>query len=65
VRPYALTGGRTRPVGDDFDLLALVSTSRGWSADVPPEPEQLVILRRCRVPTSVADLASDLDLPSG
>lgn len=65
VRPYALTGGRTRPVGDSFDLLAQVSTSRGWSPDLPLEPEQAVMLRRCRVPTSVADLAADLDLPLG
>jgi DNA-binding IclR family transcriptional regulator len=30
-----------------------------------PEPEHLEVLRRCRLPTSVADLAADLDLPVG
>ena len=66
VRPYAVTGGRTRPGGAKLDLLALVSAIRGMAAD--PEclgPEHLAVLRRCRLPTSVADLAADLDLPVG
>ena len=33
VRPYALTGGRTRPVGERFDLLALVTRGRGVHED--------------------------------
>ena len=65
VRPYALTGGRTRPTGETIDLLALVS-----STDVPVdefvlEPEYLAVMRICRPPKPVADLASDLDLPLG
>ncbi len=66
VRPYALTGGRTRPVGERFDLLALVCAVRGIKRDaLELEPEQLVLLRRCQVPTPAADLAADLDLPLG
>ncbi|HEY1643004.1 MAG TPA: DUF742 domain-containing protein [Streptosporangiaceae bacterium] len=66
VRPYALTGGRTRPVGESFDLLALVCAVRGAIPDVTQlEPEQLTVLRKCRVPIPAADLASDLDLPLG
>jgi hypothetical protein len=66
VRPYALTGGRTRPVGERFDLLALVCAVRGVARDsLELEPEQLVLLRRCQVPTPAADLAADLDLPLG
>jgi Protein of unknown function (DUF742) len=66
VRPYALTGGRTRPAGDRVDLLALVCAVRGSAADRSQlEPEQLVLLRRCQLPTPTADLASDLDLPLG
>jgi hypothetical protein len=66
VRPYALTGGRTRPTGETFDLLALVCAVRGSSLDLSQlEPEQLIVLGRCRVPTPAADLASDLDLPLG
>ena len=66
VRPYALTGGRTRPTGERFDLLALVCAVRGVARDpLQLGPEQLVLLRRCQVPTPAADLASDLDLPLG
>jgi len=66
VRPYALTGGRTRPVGERFDLLALVCAVRGAARDRQQlEPEQLFLLRRCQVPTPAADLAADLDLPLG
>lgn len=66
VRPYALTGGRTRPAGERFDLLALVCAVRGTGHDLLQlGPEQLTVLRSCRVPVPAADLASDLDLPLG
>ncbi len=66
VRPYALTGGRTRPSGESFDLLALVSSADGIMAeDILLEPEYLEVIRQCRQPKPVADLASDLDLPLG
>jgi DNA-binding transcriptional ArsR family regulator len=66
VRPYALTGGRTRPTGESFDLLALVSSVDGHRADrMLLEPEYLEVIRQCRQPKPVADLASDLDLPLG
>ncbi|HSZ49688.1 MAG TPA: DUF742 domain-containing protein [Streptosporangiaceae bacterium] len=67
VRPYALTGGRTRPVGETVDLLSTV----GAAVDVRSiarmilEPEHAQVLRLCRRPVPVADLASDLDLPLG
>ena len=66
VRPYALTGGRTRPAGERFDLLALVCAVRGTGRDLSQlGPEQLTVLRSCRVPVPAVDLASDLDLPLG
>jgi hypothetical protein len=67
VRPYALTGGRTRPRGESFDLLAVVAAAvEGAAIDrMLLEPEQAQVLRLCRRPTPVADLASDLDLPLG
>jgi Protein of unknown function (DUF742) len=66
VRPYALTGGRTRPTGETIDLLALICAIRGVAPDLLQlEPEQILALRACRVPTPVADLAADLDLPLG
>lgn len=65
VRPYALTGGRTRPSGESFDLIAVVSVVDLPSDPPGLEPEYVQVLHRCRMPTSVADLASDLDLPLG
>jgi Protein of unknown function (DUF742) len=66
VRPYALTGGRTRPSGEKVDLMSLVSAAGESPADpMSIEPEQREVLRLCKRPTSVADLASDVDLPLG
>ncbi|MFI6930929.1 DUF742 domain-containing protein [Streptomyces sp. NPDC050287] len=64
VRPFALTGGRTRPSRADFTLITTVT-----AVDPPPEraprpqPEQTRILRRCARPVAVAELAALLDLP--
>lgn len=73
VRPYAMTRGRTSHAADKrLDLIALVLVMPG--ADVEDEspddhilsPEHLDIVERCSVQaTSVAELASDLDLPVG
>lgn len=66
VRPYALTRGRTRPVGEFLDLIALVTAVRGVEIDrYSLDPEHLALLTMCRLPASVADLAADLDLPLG
>jgi len=66
VRPYALTRGRTRPSGETLDLIALVTAMRGVEVnEVELDPEHLALLTLCRLPTSVADLAADLDLPLG
>lgn len=66
VRPYALIGGRTRSSGDELDLVAMVTAT---GAIVPhgfvPGPEQERILSLVTTATSVADIASDLDLPLG
>jgi len=65
VRPYALTGGRTRPTGETIDLLALVSPTKVPVDELVLEPEFLAVMRECRPPKPVADLASDLNLPLG
>jgi hypothetical protein len=66
VRPYAVTRGRTRPTGEVLDLIALVTAVRGVEVDPAGfNPEHLALLRMCRLPASVADLAADLDLPLG
>jgi hypothetical protein len=72
VRPYAVTSGRTHPSGAAIDMVAVVSALRGMSlADLEPEqeaklgPEHRRVLKSCRLPVAVADLAADLDLPLG
>ena len=66
VRPYAVTGGRTRPSGEAFGLVTMVTAVRGIQVSAADlEPEHLTLLQLCRLPTSVADLAADLDLPLG
>ena len=66
VRPYALTRGRTRPTGERLDLIAIITAVRGVQVDPSSlDPEHLAVLRLCRLPASVADLAADLDLPLG
>ncbi|MEU6370780.1 DUF742 domain-containing protein [Streptomyces sp. NPDC046931] len=71
VRPYAMTGGRTRPgpTGVRFDLIALVSLEAGApDADDPASlgPEHRALLDLCRIETqSVAELAAGADLPVG
>jgi Protein of unknown function (DUF742) len=65
-RPYMVTGGRTRPRGDRFyALLDVVGRGRAAPDQVSLGPEQIRILDLCRVPLTVADLASDVDLPLG
>jgi hypothetical protein len=66
VRPYALIGGLARPSGERLDLIDMVRAVR-WGAPEPPDlsPEQAELLRRCQMPTPIAELAADLDLPVG
>ncbi|WP_324786763.1 DUF742 domain-containing protein [Streptomyces sp. H51] len=64
VRPFALTGGRTRPSRADLTLITTVT-----AVDPPPtwatrpQPEHQRILRLCAEPVAVAELAALLDLP--
>lgn len=66
VRPYAMTGGRTRAPQVNFDLIAVIERA---VAAIPAEsglgPEHATILRLCDRPLSVAEVASDVDLPLG
>jgi hypothetical protein len=65
VRPYAVTGGRARPVVGAFDLVAFVVSRAGDAAELHLLPEQRAILARSRDPVSVAELAAHLDLALG
>jgi hypothetical protein len=67
VRPYQLIGGRTRPSGETFDLMTMITAVPGAEDDAYDdlEPEHLTLLSLCRHPTPVADIAADLELPLG
>ena len=66
VRPYALIGGRTRHAGEKFDLVASVrATHKAISDPAALSPEQMLALDLSRRATTVADLASELNLPLG
>lgn len=60
-RLYTLTGGRSRPATDDFDLVTLVVSE----SDPAPgmQSEHAAILRVCRTPTAVVELSAFLRLP--
>ena len=63
VRPYAVTGGRTRP---DYELAieALVSTTRlGDRSAESTAPERQQICDLCRRARSVAEIAAYLRMP--
>ena len=69
VRPYALTGGRTEPVGGEvLDLVALVvaagrAAGPGDSRNLTPEHARILSL--CRQPITLVDLAAATALPVG
>ena len=68
VRPYALTGGRTRPAGAVLDLITVLvasSLARGPDDTLGLSPEHRRILGLCRGPATVADVASTTALPLG
>ncbi len=65
VRPYAITGGRTRLDQDEIEVEALVTTtSMGATArDLSFERRSIALL--CRDVLSVAELSAKLRLPLG
>ena len=68
VRPYALTGGRTRPAGAVLDLITVIvasSLALGPDDSLGLSPEHRRILGLCRGPATVADVASTTALPLG
>jgi hypothetical protein len=70
VRPYAMTGGRTKPgpTAVPFDLIALVTLDLSGPGvdDTALGPEHRTLIDLCRTETqSVAELAAGADLPVG
>jgi len=65
-RPYTVTGGRTRLRGQRrFDVVDMVVRTAKWADTSYLSPERSRILDLCRVPTTVAELASAVGLPLG
>jgi hypothetical protein len=65
VRPYAITGGRTRTKQSELDLITLVVASRRHADPAAMEPECVKILALCQSPISVAEISANLSLPLG
>ncbi len=66
VRPYLLTGGRTRAEGIELALEAqLSSTEAGRAVMVSRSAEESRILLQCESPTALVELAARLGLPIG
>jgi Protein of unknown function (DUF742) len=62
-RLYTLTGGRSKPDFDRFDLVTLVVSE--CEPDARMNPEDAAILRMCRAPTAVVEIAAELRIPVG
>jgi uncharacterized protein DUF742 len=65
VRPYMVTGGRIRPDHDGLDLITVVRARPAGGTPVGLPPERAAIVRLCRQPMSVAEVAAHLRLPLG
>jgi uncharacterized protein DUF742 len=65
VRPYAITGGRTRPTHDDLELEALVSTTSVGQPTPKLTVEQRAIAALCHHLLSIAEVSARLHLPLG
>jgi hypothetical protein len=66
VRPYYMTGGRTRPAHDDLEIETLVSTTAlGATSPKVGGVERRAIVSLCRDLLSIAEVSARLDLPLG
>jgi len=63
IRPFLLTGGRTRPARDGLRVETLLQSKHEASPAVRFEGRQIVQL--CRRPTSLAEVAAALGIPIG
>ncbi|MFE7773653.1 DUF742 domain-containing protein [Streptomyces sp. NPDC057445] len=63
IRPYTVSGGRTRPTAA-LDLLSLVMATGAVPPGAYLGPEHAMALGLCDGPTSVAEIAAHLRLPA-
>lgn len=60
-RLYTVTGGRSRSNSNAFDLVTLVVSE--FEPTAAMQSEHRTILRMCRRPTAVVEIAAELKLP--
>ena len=65
VRPYAMTGGRTRPTHTDLEIEALVATTAIGQQTPKLTVEQRDIAALCHDILSIAEISARLHLPLG
>jgi hypothetical protein len=65
VRPYAMTGGRTRPTHDVLEIETLVSTASSVNLTPKLTVEQRAIAVLCHDLLSIAEVSAKLHLPLG
>jgi hypothetical protein len=65
VRPYAMTGGRTRPTHDDLEIETLVSTISTGEQTPKLTVEERAIGALCHELLSIAEVSAHLHLPLG
>jgi len=66
VPVYAITRGRTRSVGEDLPWETLVNSTKAGMSSLPRlRFEHAQIVRFCRTPVSVAEVAVELKVPLG
>jgi len=66
IRPFLLTGGRTRPTRDDLRVESLIQSVTGASTSLETlRFEGRRIVEICRQPTSIAELSGALAVPLG
>ncbi|MBO2450174.1 DUF742 domain-containing protein [Actinomadura barringtoniae] len=64
VRPFILTGGRTRPTDERLRVETLI-TALPAALAAPLSFERRHIVRLCQYPTSIAEVARGLGVPVG
>ncbi len=65
VRPYAITGGRTRADQDELEVEALVTTTSFGITSPGLSFERRTIALLCRDVLSIAEISAKLKLPLG
>lgn len=65
VRPYTITSGRTPDDSARLDLSTQVMTMRSEQEPAGLGPEHRAIVRLCRKPVSIAEIAAHVKVPLG